>query len=156
MPEQRAQAAIALASEAAHGRACAPGFAHVPSLRTLNSCRSLAVTCCVNGEGLLLVVRAAEAFPRIAPALTRGARRATRQLDQSLRRLTLRLVELAPLAIYLFGESLHARIGCQALGDRGPFIAVNLLDAAAARVAPLGRAGGMVALLGGADHTIEL
>src|SRR5690349_4261642 len=104
----------------------------------------------------LLVGRAAIASPRIAPALTRGARGAARQLDQSLRRLTIRLFELAPLAICLFGESLHARIGCQALGDRGPVIAVNLLDAATACIAPLGRAGGMVALLGGADHAIEL
>jgi len=158
MPEQRAQAAIALASEAAHRRACAPGFARVRCLRTLSSCRGLAATSCLrlNGEGLLLVVRAAKAFPRIAPALTRGARGAARQLDQSLRRLTIRLFELAPLAIYLFGESLHARIGCQALGDRGPVIAVNLLDAATACIAPLGRAGGMVAFLGGADHAIEL
>jgi len=53
-------------------------------------------------------------------------------------------------------ELLDARVGHDVRRNRRSIIGIDLLDAVAASIAPLGRAGGMIAFLRRSDYAIEL
>src|SRR5262245_61246402 len=91
----------------------------------------------------------------MTPALARGAHRAAGELHHRLRR-SLRLFELALLLLHSICELLDARVGHDVGRNRRSIIGIDLLDAVAASIAPLGRAGGMIAFLRRSDYAIEL